>query len=205
MHFKFSFLALWLTSGSGCVLLPGGTRIPHDRTWGFSTRGNPNPIPMQSGCKNSYGMRRHSHMTLGAFGPWWAIFGQFLVVVQYYLYVLSILFISCDFVFLAGLRAPSFHKLGVCRDAGAMAGVHQARWRAKDLVSCFFLFLYIYIGLQPLYSILLFFFFLVLKPSCRDTPLLSGSSPKTGTSSWYGSRNAIWSARCRACTIIGPW
>ena len=67
-------------------------------------------------------------------------FGQLLVVVQYYLYVLSILFISRDFVFLAGLRAPSFLKLGVCREVGAMAGVHQARWRTKDLVSFFFFF-----------------------------------------------------------------
>ena len=70
----------------------------------------------------------------------WAVvslffFGQLLVVVQYYLYVLSILFISCDFVFPAGLRAPSFLKLGVCRDAGAMAEVYQARWRASLLVN----------------------------------------------------------------------
>ena len=42
----------------------------------------------------------------------WAVvspffFGKLLVVVQYYLYVLPILFISCDFVFPAGLR-PSW-------------------------------------------------------------------------------------------------
>ena len=147
------------------------------RTWGFSTRRSPSPTLAQSGCRSLRGTRKPSDMTSGAFGPWWAIFDSFLVVLRYYFYVLPTCLNYCNSVFLAGLRAPSFCKLRVSRDAGAVAGFYQTRWWDEGLVSCVvflsFFFLYIY-----RFAASLFYSYFSAKAELPRYPASIGIQPK---------------------------